>query len=364
MEPRHVELLRTVLSQPVCPFHEEAVVEQARAWAAGRGVDFSRDQAGNVLLRYRRGPARRPTWVFTAHMDHPGFLTKRQRGRSVWATFRGWVERPYMRGGPVRLFAPEGPVRATVAAIKPIGPQRWWACRLELAEAADVPPGTIGMWDFPGFRRRGTRISARGCDDLAGTVSVLCALDELAERELDANVLGLLTRAEEAGFVGALAACRLGTIPRGALVVGIETSKAMPGAPLGGGAVIRVGDRMRTFEPLLTAHISAAAERLSRQRPDLHYVRQLMPGGTCESTVYCAFAHQAAALCLPLGNYHNMGPGRRIAAERIDLDDFAALVALLVALAVGEKTPADTAAELRARLEGIWDRRNHFLRDG
>jgi len=367
MIARHLHLLQTVLSQPVSPFHEDAVIELARAWAAERGVGFDQDAAGNVLLRYRRkarGHPKQPRWVFTAHMDHPGFLTKRQRARTVWADFRGSVGEPYMVGSGVRLFAPGGDVPAVVTSAKRLGVARWWACRLELPEPARVPPQTIGMWDLPAFRRRGTRIHARACDDLAGTAAVLCALDDLVEHEIAADVLGLLTRAEEAGFVGALGACRLGTIPKRALVVGLEASKAQPSAGLGDGAVIRVGDHMRTFDPSLTALISRVAQELTKADAARRFTRRLMPGGTCESTVYCAFAHQAAALCLPLGNYHNMGRGEKIAAEQIDAGDFEALVALLVALATQGRRPADTDADLRAYMERLWAERRDYLRDG
>ncbi len=364
MNDYQLQLLAAVLSQPTCPFHEEAVVALARAWARKRGVAFSRDRAGNVLLRWRRGTGRRPTWVFTAHMDHPGFVTKRQRARRVWAEFRGWVHKEYFLGSRVRLFAPDGEVRGTIATRRNLRPRNWWACRIDLDKAARVPPGTIGMWDVPAFRRRGRRIHARACDDLAGTAAVLCALDELAARRGDANVLGLLTRAEEAGFVGALAACRLGTIPKRALVIGIEASKAQPHAPLGGGAVLRVGDRMRTFDASLDAHLSAAAARLTQQQKDLRFARQLMPGGACESTVFSVFGYRAAALCLPLGNYHNMHPNGRIRAEQIDLGDFASLVALLVGVAADGRAPGDADAALRRRLEALLDERGALLDEG
>jgi endoglucanase len=358
---RRLQLLETILSQPSCPFHEQAVVAEVRAWAKGRGVRFRRDPAGNVVLRRRRGARRRPNWVFTAHMDHPGFLAKRQRGRSVWAEFRGWVFRQYFLGSRVRFFAPGGEVCGTITARRRVKPQNWWACRLELDAPVEVPPGTIGMWDVPAFRRRGGRILARACDDLAGTAAVVCALDEIAAGDLQANVTGLLTRAEEAGFVGALAACRLGTIPPGALVVSIEASKAQPGAPVGGGAVLRVGDRMRTFDASLEAHVSAVAAGLARRGRRLRFTRQLMPGGACESTVFSVFGHRAAALCLPLGNYHNMGADGRIRPEQIDAGDFASLVALLVALAADGSHPDRTDAQLRARLAALLDQRSRLL---
>jgi endoglucanase len=370
MTNRHLAILRTILSQPVSPFHEEGVVACVRQWAQQRGVDFSQDQAGNVVLRYRRGRGgrgrgARPTWVFTAHMDHPGFVARRQAGGVVWAEFRGGVDPSRAVGTRVRFYFPGGQAAGVITSRKPMPGIHWWTCRVKLDAPADVPPGCLGMWDLPAFRVRGTRVTARACDDLAGTAAVLCVMDQLAADGAEADVMGLLTRAEEAGFVGALAACRLGTIPADAWVVGIEASKALPpAAAIGGGAILRVGDKTRTFDATLDAHLTAVAGRLSKVHRDLHYVRQLMSGGTCESTVYCAYGFRAAAVAVPLGNYHNMGPGKTVRAEQIDLRDFASLVALLAALPTEAATPADTDAKLHAMLDGIYAQRGRFLEEG
>ena len=375
MNVRRLRLLQDVLSCPTSPFCERAVIEYVRDWAARRGVAFAQDAAGNVLLSAgpgaggsRRGKrpgraSKAPTWVFTAHMDHPGFVVRRSRGSSVWAAFRGGVAKAYFPGSRVRLITRDGEHVATVAAARKGRQHHALDCRLELvgAASAKVPPGSIGMWDVPAFRRRNGRISARACDDLVGSAAVLAAMEEIASRGPRANVMGLLTRAEEVGFVGALAACRLGTIPAGALVVSIETSKAQPAAPLGGGAVIRVGDAARVFSEPLTAHISAVAKDLAKRDKNFRFVRQLMPGGTCESTVFCALGHVAAALAVPLGNYHNQHPRGRIAAEFIDECDFYSLVELLVALASDKRTPADTDAALRRRLDELLARQSPLL---
>ena len=363
MNRPNLSILESILSQPVSPFHEGAVVAEVRRFAERRGVAFSRDSAGNVILRYRRGRPRGAPWVFTAHMDHPGFVTTRRRGRDVWAHFRGRVKSRYVLGSRVRLFAPGGEVCATVASRRAIKPSPWWSCRLLLDAPAAVPPGTIGMWDVPAFRRRRRRVSARACDDLAGTAAVLCAIDRLAAAGTRADVIGLLTRAEEAGFVGALSACRLGTIPPDAWVVGIEASKAQPAAPLGGGVVLRVGDSARTFDPSVDAHLAAVAGALARERSGFRFTRQLMPGGSCESMVYCLFGYRAGALALPLGNYHNMGPDGRIRPEEIDLGDFASLVELLAALAMEKTTPAASDAAARARLKAVLAERERFLHE-
>jgi len=359
MTPDEIDILRDVLTLPTAPFREQAVVDYIRRFAADHGLKFSQDGGGNVLVRYRRGRGG-AKWVFTAHMDHPGFVAVRRRGRTLWAEFRGGVGLEYFKGARARFFAPDGEIGAVVESARATGRRSWLAVRLKLDALADVPAGTVGMWDFPGMRIRRGRVSARGCDDQVGVAAVLCAMRRLVRQGVDADVTGLLTRAEEVGFVGALAACRQRSIPLRTPVIGLETSLAQPQAPLGGGVVIRVGDAMRTFDPSLTAHITAVAARAAGQG-ELTYCRCLMPGGTCESTAYQAYGYRAAALCVPLGNYHNRGPNTKIAPEQIHLDDFASLVSLLTAVAPSRYSPATADEALTARLDEHFDDLSGYL---
>lgn len=361
MTQRDLGILRKLLALPTAPFHEGAVVAWIARWAGRRGLPLARDAAGNVVVRYRRGRANRP-WVFAAHMDHPGFVARARRGRRLWADFIGSVRAEFFPGSRVRFFAGAAEAVGTAAALRKDKRLDWPRCRIELDEPANVPPDSIGMWDLPAWRVRGRRLSARSCDDVAGVAAVLCAIDELRRRRADADVTALLTRAEEAAFIGCLAACRARTVPLATPIIAIEASKAVPGATLGGGVVVRVGDAARTFEPSLTAHVAAVAARLARQGRGFRFVRQLMPGGTCESTAYAMFGYVATGLCLPLGNYHNQSPDGRIAAETIDLDDFAGLVRLLVAVACDRGGPAETDAALRRRLDGLLRARGRHLR--
>lgn len=350
---RDLQTLRSVLRVPTAPFREQAVVEHVRRFAELPSLGFALDEAGNVLLRYRRGRPGR-AWVFAAHMDHPGFVATARRGRTLWARFLGSVEGEYFPGARARFFAPAGPLSADVESADRMRSTNGLSVRLRLDRPASVPPGTVGMWDVPAVRVQGGRVSARACDDLAGVAAVLCALRHLADDGAEADVTALLTRAEEVGFVGAVAACRAGSIPPRAAVVGVEASRAQPAAPLGAGAVIRVGDAARTFDPSLTAHVAAVAGELSAEGAGT-FGRCLMPGGTCESTVYQAFGRRSAAVCLPLANYHNRGRGTRIAPEQIHLDDFHSLVALLVRLGRSRYDAQAGRARLVARVEGRFD---------
>ena len=362
MKESHLRILRLILSQPTAPFQEDAVVAVLADWAASRGLEFRRDAVGNVLIRCRRGrPGRRPHWLFAAHMDHPGFRATRRRGRKLWAEFRGHVLPEYFRDSRVRFFAPGGQVTGTIRSAVKVPGMEWRRCRIDLDAPADVPPGTLGVWNLPALRVRRRRLHARACDDLVGVAATLCALDEIVSAGAEANATALLTRGEEAAFIGALAACERRTLPADALIVAIETSKAQVQAKIGDGVVVRVGDKTRIFDPSLTGLVSDVARSLAEADDAFRYQRQLMPGGTCESAVYCTWGYTATGLCLPLGNYHNMGPGGRIRCEQVDLGDFSGLVKLLVALAGETRTPADADAALRRRFAALLSARGKYL---
>jgi endoglucanase len=372
MNKRYIEILTRIVSCPTAPFAEHAVVREIAAFAAEIGLQVECDRFGNVLLNYRRGKRLGAKWVFAAHMDHPGFVVVPAAGdrpsRKVMAEFRGGVREEYFVGARVRLILGDAGVRATVKKFTPAAENQFSLCELELARPMHVPGGTIGMWDFAPARIAGGRLIARACDDIAGVASVLAAMDEIVSRRLNANVTALFTRAEEVGFVGALAVCESGILDRDSLIVAIETSAAQPSAPLGSGAIVRVGDRARTFDPSLTACVASVAGDLAKSDKTFRHTRQLMPGGTCESTAFCAFGYQATGLCVPLANYHNMGKGkmangkgRRVAPEQIDLGDFQSLVKLLAGLAASNATPAQADKKLLDALKARLKARRHYL---
>ena len=208
--------------------------------------------------------------------------------------------------------------------------------------------GTIGMWNLPDVAVQSDLLSARVCDDLGGVAAIVCLLEELIATKVPGHVIGLCSRAEEVGFAGVLAVCENGWIPRGSPVIGLETSKASAGAPQGAGPVIRVGDKTGLFSPGLTHFVAQAAGHLADEAPAKRpflYQRKLMDGGTCNSSAFAAWGYDSAAMCVALGNYHNMTikgevgwgepkggkkAGPAIASETINLNDFAGMVRILV----------------------------------
>ena len=363
MKKRWLHILKSIMEEPTAAFREEAVVSVIQKWAIRSGYKCVTDKWGNLVIDYKRGRKKKSTlnWVFTAHMDHPSFVLRSRRGKTLYADFRGGIHKEYFPGGPVRFFTEDGEIQAKVKSAKRNKKLGWWDCKLEMKKSQSIPRGTLGMWDVPAFARKRNELSARACDDLAGVAAIVCAMEELKKSKVEGHVTAILTRAEEVGFVGAVAASQGKTLPRKGQIVAIETSAEQPGAKLGDGVVIRVGDRTWTFDPALTAHVSKVAAILSKDDKKFSYKRMLMPGGTCESTAYCVFGFEATGLCLPLGNYHNMGPRKKIAPEKIDLRDFESLVKLLIALPKSGSSPKELKKALRDRLHDRLERRREFL---
>ena len=325
------------MSLPTAPFAEHYVAEYIERFCGGRkAVTLSRDSAGNILIRVRQGKRRvvRPVCI-TAHLDHPGFVADgmRPKGR-LRAFWRGGVPREYFVGARVRFYVEGAWMRGRIRSVKTFLRDR--VRRVDTASievSRPVPQGAIGMWDLPEPKVRGRRIHARSCDDGAGVAAILCCIDELIRSRKSCDAYFLMTRAEEVGFAGAIAAARLKTIPRRCFVVAMETSKELPHARMGDGPILRVGDRLSAFTPEATAYCHRLARELERKHPRFRYQRKLMDGGACESTAFCTLGYEATGLCLALGNHHNVDLKRkRLAPEYIDLRDFDNVVTWFVHL--------------------------------
>ncbi len=333
----HRRILDEMLSLPTAPFAEHAVIAYINAFCARRrNLTVSRDAAGNILVRVRQGHRRvaRPTCI-TAHMDHPGFVADRMVGaRRLKVMWRGGVHKEYFVGSGVRFHVNGGWVRGRIRSIKTARKEGQDRVETAVADVAhDVPSGSVGMWDFPDHTVRGNRIYARGCDDLGGAAALLCTIDELSRGRRACDAYFLFTRAEEVGFVGAIAAAKAKTIPTKCYVVVMETSAERANARLGDGPILRVGDRTTTFTPEATAHCHRIARELADADKGFRFQRKLMDGGTCESSAFCALGYDATGICVALGNYHNMNTKRRkVGPEYIDLSDFDNVVKWFVAL--------------------------------
>jgi putative aminopeptidase FrvX len=343
-----LDLAGRILRLPTAPYHEQHVkafvVEYCSQLA---NVRVEQDHVGNVIVRYRREGARAPL-VFVAHMDHPGF----EMLGGNRAEFLGGVPKEmFAKGVGVRVYGARGVQRAKLARFDASA----WPKRklVELAVNSPLRKGDIGMWDVPAFRVSGDKLHATAIDDVLGTVVMLATLAEVSRRRLRAHVWCAFTRAEEVGFPGAMALIRSKKIPRNAVVISIEMSKQRPWARIGNGPIIRVGDRATIFDPATTAFLLRAAERCRARESAFRAQRCLMDGGSCEATAFVGFDYHAGGLCLPLGNYHNIGKNLRPRAEYVSVNDLNGLVKLTVAAAAEWRGSGPTNALLRRRVLAI-----------
>jgi endoglucanase len=213
------------------------------------------------------------------------------------------------------------------------------------------------MWDLPEFKIAAGLIHARACDDLIGCAVIVAMLMELEESGAEGSCIGIFTRAEEVGFVGALKVAAAGLLPDDITVISLETSSERPPAKIGDGPILRVGDRSSIFDSAATATLAqiAADEQITVQRC-------LMPGGTCEATAYQLSGYRSAALCVALGNYHNCGPKNQIAAEYVSLADVQGLVRLCAAIASSRAKRNQASKALKKRLKQNAERYKKLLK--
>ena len=359
-------ILSELCSVPTAPFAEGPVVEYVKSFVGRRrGLRLSADRFGNLLIE-TAGKARVPRWVFTAHMDHPGFVAEKMLDeRTLRAAFRGYVLAEYVRGSKVRFFDGGREIVGTVTEVSTRGSERAdIPAAVTVRVKGSVSSGSPGMFDQGAGRIRGGKFYSRVCDDLAGAAACLTMLDELVKKRARTPIAVLLTRAEEEGFIGAIAAAKHPRLIRKSdRLVAIECSAVQPYAPQGAGAIIRVGDRSSIFNSDLTYFITAQAEALAKKDKRFKYQRALMPGGTCEATVYDIYGFVAGSICVPLGNYHNMDRARKkIGPEFIDLEDWKNMARLFVHLARTAHEYEPGHQLLKRRVEKRFEKLGKLLR--
>lgn len=357
--------LRDLLALPTAPFVEAAVIAYIeRACQRMPNVTLRYDPHGNLLAHYRRRPATATALAFVAHTDHPGFVALEMVDRrTVRAAFRGGVKPEYFTKAKVRFWSGrqwiKGRVLELTKATRVTDVVGWiWRPEEALVRVSQpVAPNSPGMWDLPDPLLKGDLVAARGCDDVAGCAAMLALLERLSRKRAAAEVYCLFTRAEEVGFVGAIAAARAGTLPQGLPILSIETSSILPGAAQGDGPILRVGDRAAVFSPGLIAFCERVARSLAQRRKGFVFQRKLMDGGICEAVPFMAYGYEAAGICLALGNYHNMDKQRqRIARETISLNDWQAMVDWFEALVCDTGDRTDGVHAVRPRLDARFEK--------
>jgi putative aminopeptidase FrvX len=358
MNPKtFTQIAGRLLRCPVAPYHESAARAEVQKICAENDLVCRRDPFGNVLIRLQTAPKQRP-FVLAAHMDHPGFEIVRSLPGGRWlGRFLGGVPDNYFKKG-VRLRLMPGSAPAKLG--KRTGGEREFEIQ-PLASIKAAPQ--FAVWELEDYAVRRGHMHARACDDLAGVASILATMIALKQSRARVNVIGVISRAEEIGFLGALAVAASGQLPRNSLIISLETSRELPPVKMGQGVIIRVGDRTSIFDSQATRFLQEVAAGLNRQKKSFQFQRALMYGGTCEATAYQEFGFQTAAVCVALGNYHNCGPKNKIAAEYVSIVDGCGMTDLLVAAAGQMSNFTRLTGKLPARLGQLLRESRKRLRD-
>jgi putative aminopeptidase FrvX len=291
-----------------------------------------------------------PLRVFIAHMDHPGFHGVR------------WISETRLQvrwhgGSPVRHLAGSRVWLATGDGDRMEG--RLSHARLVKSKRAihsaevritagrrEARPKADALYGGFGFRapvwRSGNKLYTKAADDLVGAFAIIDTAMELYPNRRGGEsppFLGILTRAEEVGFIGAIGHFELDWLAharRPIVCISLETSRTLPGALVGKGPVVRLGDRRTTFDPDYLAVLSEIAQHTLPKR----HQRRIMDGGACEAAAATAYGLPAIGISVPLGNYHNEGfeggpdcrGHRGPAPEFVHLDDVSGMLKLCQAL--------------------------------
>ena len=360
MNKQTQKIVREVLSLPTAPYHEDAVEAYVRAFASQRDLPVKADRYGNLVVRYRRGARPKPI-ALTAHMDHPGLEVLEAHGRNLTAEWLGAYDPQHFPGGQVTLISGDEqiPGRVTSPLSQPGHGPRTFSIRAQ--RPLPKVEGTFGHWRLRPVAFEGDRIWTKAADNLAGCAAILATLDRLCRKGAEADLYGVFTRAEEVGLLGAAGLVETHLVPKRVPVIVLEASKALPGAEVGRGPILRVGDRMSVFDPKVDYAIHALAQDLQKRDEEFQFQRQLMSGGVCEATLYVLCGMTVGALAFPLGNYHNLGR-RWPAEEYISASDTDGMVTLCTALALCSPS-GETRGPVKKRFQALFRaRRERLLR--
>lgn len=340
----HSLLIRT-LSQPTAPFRESWTKAALFQECMKQRLPVAFDPVGNLWVGAKNfSEIRSAKMIFVAHLDHPGFIVQRfYRSKK-----RCYAEAQWLGGGPmdirnkeVCLFSDfqvglkmKGRVLSTTKGTRSVD-----RAVIELDSFIPYEAEDLDHWGaclmYPeapkGVRIAGDRVITKAADDLIGACALVAAFTAARPKK---GLVFCLTRAEESGFHGTLEILKHGWIkPERTRMISIETSSWRPGAELGKGPVLRLGDRVSLFDHYLVEWMESAAMRLQKKNSRFNFQKRVMDGGSCEASAFKAFGFEVAGLSTPLENYHNIAPKTGEAkAEIVNLSDVEKLTVLLTEL--------------------------------
>lgn len=322
---RRLQLLKEILQQPSAPFREQHVIRCVSQHLTDERVPFFTDPAGNLVIgvkseqEYKRIITKRskePVRIFIAHMDHPGFHGVKWISKNrLSIKWHGGSPVKHLAGAKVWLANDDEMLTEGILAKIKLLESKMAIDTAEVSlKHSDIALNQLKAKSLFGglsFRSHhwtsGKRLYTRAADDLVGVFAIVStAIDHFKNGKSNQSFLGILTRAEEVGFVGAVRHLQTGWLQsskRPLLCISLEASRTLTNAEVGKGPVIRLGDRRTLFHSGYLHILTQLAEKILPGK----YQRRIMDGGSCEATATTAWGIPTIGITLPLGNYHNQG---------------------------------------------------------
>ena len=322
---RNLALLEEILQQPAAPFRETHVISCVCKHLEKKDVPYFFDPSGNLVIGVKnkqdyiklvQKSSKEPVRIFIAHMDHPGFHGVSWISKNALSIkWHGGSPVKHLSGSKVWVTNDTGEVLEGYLSNIALHKSKLSidTANVRFKNLPDDFRNFEAKTLFGGFAFRshawirGNRLYTRAADDLVGVFCIVrTAINLFRKQKKGIPFIGLLTRAEEVGFVGAVRHLELNWLKkarRPVVCVSLEASRNLPGAEIGKGPVVRQGDRRTTFE---SNALQVLSELASKILPNQHQ-RRVMDGGACEATATTAWGLPTVGITLPLGNYHNQG---------------------------------------------------------
>ena len=325
-QERALNILEKLGGAPATSFYEGPVEKVIESTLTTLRIPYHKDEFGNIVAKLhshatdQNNPEATPAIAFVAHMDHPGFeIVSAGDGTLAAVALGGLPPGGYHPGLTLEIILPDN--TRIPSYISTANPDEHKA-NIHLPEKGDVPVPCPAVFDLIDFCIDEDLIRMRALDDLAGCGSILTSLEILKDESIPTDVYGVFTRAEEVGLIGARLMAQAMTQPIDTFVVSLESSRTLPGAEMGEGPVIRVGDAGLTFNTEAETVLHKAKECLQASPNQMKIQRQLMSGGTCEASAFTLHGYRTTGIAFPLGNYHNGTPDGKIGPEFIHMQDY------------------------------------------
>jgi endoglucanase len=335
--------IERVASAPTAPYHEFRALRAIRRELEQGGLAVHEDVYGQVSARITRGDAKHAL-ALVAHTDHPAFEVIEAHGREGRARILGGLYPEFFASAVPVLVHDDADTAAFAATLDDYvaAPDAVHNtpghCRMRAD--GELHAGQWAVMDLVPFAVSGDELHLRAADDLALCAVVVLVLAALRDDPRPHDVHAVFTRGEETGLYGARLVAEDGLLPRDAVVVSLEASRALAQAAPGRGVVVRAGDVYNTFDNDAERFLRVAREELSAA--GIATQRALLTGGTCESSAFVRLGWSATGIAVPNVNYHNQSDGSRaFVPEIVRLSDLRSAVALLVEAATAAGVDAE-----------------------